>query len=239
MKNSSIPSRVWCALGAAAMLAGCGGGDNNDTFAFSTAAPERYLRVDRTAQPGLATALLSRTDGAPVPVDGNGVPVNPGASNKANAFNNQRDALNRGDPTNDARDFAFMLTTGPQVNTLANYHFKLGPQIRSLGLTPCSTEKVAAPTSIADIDISTCVAQVAPVVVPDVMTYNHNTAAGWPNGRGYDDPVIDRLLAAALLKLGAPHGINDLVGVINPTKDETGVASPTAFPFLRAAHPNP
>ena len=206
MNTPSIPSGFLLALGAAAMLGGCGGDSNNDSFAFSTAAPERYLRVDRTAQPGLATALLSRTDGAPAPVDGNGKPVNPGADNKANPFNNQRDALNRGDPTNDGRDFAFMLTTGPQVNTLANYHFKLGPQIRSLGLTPCSTEKVAPPASIADIDISTCVAQVAPVVVPDVMTYNHNVAAGWPNGRGYDDPVIDRLLAAALLSWAHPTG---------------------------------
>ena len=79
----------------------------------------------------------------------------------------------------------------------------------------------------------------APVVVPDVMTYNPNAAPGWPNGRGYDDPVIDRLLAAALLRLGAPHGLNDLVGVINATQDETATPLPSAFPFLRAAYPAP
>ena len=235
MTHPCIPSRLSLVLVLASALAGCGGG--SDRFVFASAAPDRYVRVDRTAQPGLASALLSRTDGAPVPVDAAGAPVNPGSLNPLNGFDNQRDALNRGDPANDARDFAFMLTQGPQVNSLANYHFKLGPQLRMLGLTPCSTETVVPPASIADVDISICVAQVAPVVVPDAMTYDANQPAGWPNGRGYDDPVIDRLLAAALLRLGAPHGLNDLVGVINRTGDETGTPLPAAFPFLRAAHP--
>ncbi len=241
MKFHSSPSTVLVAVAAVAVLASCGGsnGDSGDAFAFSTAAPEAFVRVDRTGQPALATALLSRADGLPAPVDGTGRFINPGALNAFNRFDNQRDALNRGNPITDAADFAFMLTRGPQVNSLANYHFKLGPQLRLLGLTPCSTETVVPPASSADVNIDTCVAQVAPVVVPDVMTYNPNAAAGWPNGRGYDDPVVDRLLAAALLRLGAPHGLNDLVGVINATQDETATALPSAFPFLRAAYPAP
>lgn len=240
MKHHSFPSIFLLTAAAVAVLASCGGSsDDTDTFAFSTAAPEAFVRVDRTGQPALAAALLSRTDGVPAPVDQFGRAINPGVLNAFNRFDNQRDALNRGNPINDAADFAFMLTRGPQVNSLANYHFKLGPQLRSLGLTPCSTETVVPPTSIADINIDTCVAQVAPVVVPDVMTYNPNAAPGWPNGRGYDDPVIDRLLAAALLRLGAPHGLNDLVGVINATQDETATPLPSAFPFLRAAYPAP
>jgi hypothetical protein len=79
-------------------------------------------------------------------------------------------------------------------------------------------------------------------VLPDVITFDANVPTSWPNGRGYDDPVVDRLLAAALLKIsgpGAPHTINTLVGVINPTKDETGTPLPAAFPYLRPAHPFP
>ena len=244
MKTLFKAAKVLVGVGVAAVLGGCGGGggDGSDPFNFSSQTADRYVRIDRTGEPALATALLSRVVDNPTPVDGNGKPVNPGSANRFNNFNDQRDALNRGDPVNDGRDFAFMLTQGPQINALANYHYELGPQLRSLGLTPCSTEKVSPPSGIVDIDISTCVAQAAPVVLPDVITLDPNVATSWPNGRGYDDPVVDRLLAAALLKIsgpGAPHNINTLVGIINPTKDETGTALPAAFPHLRTAHPFP
>jgi hypothetical protein len=231
-------------LGVAAVLAGCGGGggDGDDPFNFRSDASDRYVRIDRMGEPALATALLSSTPDSPTPVDGNGNPVNPGAGNRFNPFNDQRDALNRGDPVNDARDFAFILTVGPQVNSLANYHYKLGPQLRAAGLTPCSTETVSPPSGPSQVDISTCVAQAAPVVLPDVITYDPNTAAGWPNGRGFDDPVVDRLLAASLLKIsgpGAPHNINTLVGIIDPARDDSGTLSPATFPHLRPVQPFP
>ena len=244
MKTLYSAVKVVAALGVAAVLGGCGGGggDGSDPYSFRSDANDRYVRIDRMGEPALATALLSSKVNDPTPVDQNGKPVNPGSSNKYNSFDDQRDALNRGDPINDARDFAYILTVGPQINSLANYHYKLGPQLRSVGLTPCSTEKVTPPSGIADIDISTCVAQAAPAVLPDVITYDPNTAVGWPNGRGFDDPVVDRLLAASLLKIsgpGAPHNINTLVGLINPAKDDTGTSSPTTFPHLRPAHPAP
>jgi hypothetical protein len=227
-----------------AALSGCGGGggDGGTQFDFRTDAADRYVRVDRMGEPALATALLSRNVDNPTPVDGAGKPVNPGAGNKFNAFNDQRDAFNRGDPANDARDFAFMLTQGPQVNSLANYHYKLGPQLRALGFTPCSVETATPPSGIAQVDISGCVAQVAPVVLPDVVTLDPNAATRWPNGRTFDDPVVDRLLAAALLKVagpGAPHNLESLVGVINQPMDETGTLSPNAFPHLRAPYSFP
>jgi hypothetical protein len=243
MNKLMTVAKVFLGLGVAAMLGGCGGGGGGgNNFTFNTASADRYVRVDRMGEPALATALLSKTVDSPTPVDGNGKPVNPGSANKFNNFNDQRDALNRGDPVNDARDFAFILTVGPQINSLANYHYKLGPQLRALGLTPCSTEKVTPPSGIVDVDISGCVAQVAPVVLPDVITYDPNVPVGWPNGRHFDDPVVDRLLAASLLKLSGsppPHTINTLVGVIDPTIDETGTKSPVAFPHLRAANPFP
>jgi hypothetical protein len=244
MKTAFALVRILAGLGVLAVLGGCGGGggERYDPFNFRTDAPERFVRVDRAGEPAIATALLSRAVGNPAPVDGSGTPVNPGAGNPFNGFDDQRDAFNRGDPIDDARDFAFMLTRGPQVNALASYHYELGPQLRFLGLTPCSTEMASPPSGVSQVDISICVAQVAPVVLPDVISYDPETVAGWPNGRGYDDPVVDRLLAAALLKIsgpGAPHNINTLVGIINPTRDETGTPLPAAFPYLRPAHAFP
>ena len=224
-------------LAAMFTLSACSNNESAPQFVFNAATKDRYVRVDRTGEPALATALLSR-DTAISPIGPNGALLNPG--NASNGFNDQRDALNRGDPANDARDFAGMLTVGPQSNSLRNIHYKIGPSLRALGLTPCSTEMVTPPTSNAQVDISTCVAQAAPVILPDVITYDLNAAPGWPNGRGFDDPVVDRLLAAALLRISGtapPHNINTLVGVINPPRDETGVASPASFPHMRAAQP--
>lgn len=223
-----------CLLSAlAAAFAGCSNDDPDNSFSFRSDSPDRYVRVDRTGQPAIATALLSR-DPAVQPVGPTGVLLNPG--NAANTFNDQRDALNRGDPVNDARDFAGIMTVGPQSNALRNIHYEVGPQLRALGLTPCSTETSTPPASNAQVDITTCVAQAAPVILPDVITFDFAAPAGWPNGRGFDDPVVDRLLAAALLNLTV-HPLNTLVGVINPTLDETGTPSPAAFPHMRARVP--
>ena len=262
-------------LAIAAVLSGClgdGGGTTTttDPFVFSTASADsgRFVRIDRTGQPAIATALFSRacpTDpGAPVApctsgttiVDAGGMPINPG--NQFNVFNDQRDQFNRGEPNNDVRDFAGPGTTGPQANSLQNIHFETRPFLVALGLTPCSTEIVSPPATRADIDISVCVAQVqtAPIF-PDVMAFDANVgvAAGWPNGRHFDDPVVDRILAAALLRISGvapPHTINSLVGVINTwngpsgagcvapcafTGDETLTVSPATFPYLRTAQP--
>ncbi|QJR10166.1 hypothetical protein DSM104443_01220 [Usitatibacter rugosus] len=222
----------------AVLLSGCGGdSDSNGNFSFKSDAPDRYVRVDRTGQPALATALLSRDPAVPAPGP-TGAQLNPG--NASNSFNNQRDALNRGDPVNDARDFAVLLTVGAQSNSLRNIHYKVGPQLRALGLTPCSTETATPPASSAQVDISVCAAQAAPVVVPDVITFDLGAPSGWPNGRGFDDPVVDRLLAAALLRISGtapPHTLNALVGVINPTRDEVNTILPLAFPHLRDRHP--
>lgn len=242
MKKIFYLNQLLIGLGIAVALSACSGDDSSapspqsgpspqaDPFVFATAVPDLFVRVDRTGQPAVATALLSRSTTMFAPT------VNPG--NLFNSFNDQRDAFNRGEPVNDARDFAELLTTGPQPNSLRKIHFEIRPQLVFLGLTPCSTETVMPPLTDADVDISTCVDQVAPVVLPDVITFDFSAPAGWPNGRGFDDPVVDRLLAAALLQLGQPplHGINTLVGVINPTGDETGTPLPTGFPHLRPAH---
>ncbi len=239
-------------LSLVAALSACGSNDPATPppagpFVFSTQTPDRFVRVDRMGEPALATALLNRDPIVfPTPT--------PNPPNSINLSPNQRDAFNRGEPTNDANDFTDILTKGPQPNSLRNIHFEVGPSLRAAVLTPCSTETVSPPVNNTQVNIDMCVAQVKDVILPDVITFDFGAPAGWPNGRGFDDPVVDRLLAAALLQIsgaGAPHNINSLVGVINPwngtpgvpcdkpagcTGDESGTPSPATFPHLRPAH---
>ncbi len=257
-------SSTLAGLAALVLLSACNGGSNTtpapDTaprvaeFAFDPTPSDSalYTRVDRTGAPAVGTALLSRATTVTITgVDGSilnpGIPTNP--------FNDQRDQLNRGDPVNDFRDFAGTMVAGPQDNSLQNIHFKLNAELRALGLTPCSTVPAGGPVTKADVNVDLCVAQAAPVILPDVITYDFQAPEGFPNGRTFDDPVVDRLLAAALLRLtatGGPHGINALLGVIDPwngptgqpcpapcrfTGDETGTTLPTAFPYLRPTLP--
>ena len=253
-------------LAAVTMLSACnGGGDQTATPPPTTSFPAFifdptpsdsavWIRVDRMGAPAVATALLSKSNSVSVPGVGGAI-LNP--VNAANAGTDQRDQFNRGDPINDARDFAAVLVAGPQSNSLKNLHFKLANELRSVGLTPCSTTPAAA--TAADENVDNCVAQAAPVIVPDVLVYDFSKPGGFPNGRHYDDPVADRLLAASLLQISptagggaAPHNLNTLVGVIDTwngpvgqacnapcpnTGDESGTVSPTTFPFLRPPNP--
>lgn len=254
-------------LATASLLAACSGGSDNTTppptppgpsspFVFDPTPSDSatWIRVDRMGAPAVATALLSKSNSVSVPGVGGAI-LNP--VNAANAGTDQRDQFNRGDPVNDARDFAAVLVAGPQSNSLKNLHFKLANELRSVGLTPCSTTPAAA--TAADENVDNCVAQAAPVIVPDVLVYDFSKPGGFPNGRHYDDPVADRLLAASLLQISptagggaAPHNLNTLVGVIDTwngpagqacnapcpnTGDESGAVSPTTFPFLRTPNP--
>ncbi len=268
MNKATRYSGIFSSLTALVFLSACGGGspdipaDNQvrpqaAEFQFDSTPSDSalYTRVDRTGAPAIGTALLSRAVTVTITGVGGGI-LNPGIP--TNTFNDQRDQLNRGDPVNDARDFAGTFVAGPQPNSLKNIHFKIAGELRSLGLTPCSTEPVGGAVTNADVNVDGCVAQAAPVILPDVIVYDFSAPEGFPNGRTYDDPVVDRILAAALLKLTptgsspAPHGLNALVGVIDPwngpagapcaapcrfTGDETNVASPSTFPYLRPLYP--
>ena len=266
--NKTTYSGIFASFTALVFLS-AGGGGSSDTpvdtsarpaasaFAFDPTPSDSplYTRVDRTGAPAVATALLSRAVTVTITGVGGGI-LNP--ANPTNTFNDQRDQFNRGDPVNDARDFAGAIVAGPQPNSLKNIHFKIGAELRALGLTPCSTVPATGAVTNADVNVDICVAQAAPVILPDVITYDFGAPEGFPNGRTLDDPVVDRLLAAALLNITptgsapAPHTLNALVGVIDTwngptgaacpapcrsTGDETGAASPPAFPFLRAVYP--
>jgi hypothetical protein len=264
MNKSTLSLGTVSALSALLLLGACGGSDDDQAqvkppaseFQFDPTPSDSplFTRVDRTGAPALGTALLSRNTNVVITGAGGAI-LNPGIP--TNIFNDQRDQLNRGDPVNDARDFAGVFVAGPQPNSLKNIHFKIAGELRSLGLTPCSTVPSGGAVTNADVNVDACVAQAGPVIIPDVIVYDFSAPEGFPNGRTYDDPVVDRILTAALLKISpgstpAPHGLNALVGVLNPwngpagaacpapcrfTGDETGTVSPSTFPYLRPLYP--
>ncbi|MFT5583322.1 MAG: hypothetical protein ACI9VR_000900 [Cognaticolwellia sp.] len=125
-----------------------------------------------------------------------------------------KDAYNQADPADDANgDFVAEI-----VASLNFLHGALDDDLTGLGLTPC--------------DVDTCVAQAAPLVVPDTLQIDTTGTAGFPNGRGLEDPVIDVTLAVVLLDLSV-HSAVTLVGV-NPTANDK--AFQATFPYLAPAH---
>lgn len=214
--------RTLALVAAGALITACSsGGDDGPSepptmldggvFNVRIEPQQRFVRVDRMGQPAVGTALLSREPGS-----------RPGGDN-------QRDALNRADPKDDVTFIPEMLAT---LTTLLQ---QLGPVLQAAGVTPCSTG------AGSQIVINKCVSQVAPVIVPDVVTMDLDAPTGWPNGRGFDDPVVDRLLAFALLDLEV-HGADFLFALpLNPPGNEgnRNDRSPTEFPYLRPAFPEP
>jgi hypothetical protein len=251
--NTNILRAAVLAL-AALGLAACDDDDDGSgapgvdrgPFEFRNELATRYSRVDRMGQPATATVLIDSSTPAP------GAPGNP-----ANPNANLRDAFNRADPATDAAVFG-----GGFVERLKLIHFELAgngspPQagsLRDLGLIPCSTPG-ATP---AETNIDICLAQAASVVLPDVITLDPNQAVpdSWPNGRFFDDPVVDRLVAAALLNISVPadappHNLNTLASLpLNPAVTEADGTIPrngnglylpptrlVVFPYLRAKNP--
>lgn len=188
-------------------------------FSFRSNPASAYVRVDRMGQPATGTALLSRVPGS-APAD----PTNP-----LNGNNNQRDAFNRGNPDSDNANFLPLM-----AQTLLTIHVELAPALRDLGLSTCSTGE--GPMT----EIGQCAAQAAPVVSPDVITLDLSQPDGWPNGRRFDDNVINRLLSAALLDLRV-HPITLLESLpLNPPTNEADpedTGSPQDFPYIRPRHP--
>lgn len=205
----------------AALIVGCDDDNNNRKRGadIRSDATTSFARVDRVGQPAVATALL-RSGGSPIRA---GVPINNGATN-------ERDSFNQGDPAGDA-GFA-----GAFVDTIIFVNNALADDLDGLGLARCST---GMPGMITTSDqVMTCVDQAAPVVIPDVVTLDISAPNGWPNGRLPDDPVVDRVLAAVLLDLSPATGQGlDLFAnlPLNPPGNDARAddPSPANFPFLR------
>jgi hypothetical protein len=229
MTRMRIGSLAAALLSGVLGISGCGNGDDGErdavappptpapvplipgTYNVRVDGPERYVRVDRMGQPVVGTVLLSRAPGSRPNGD------------------NQRDALNRADPADDTGFVPEMLAT---LKTLLQ---QLNPALAAAGVTPCS--QGAGST----IDIDKCVLQVAPVIVPDVITFDLDRPTSWPNGRRFDDPVVDRILALALIDLDI-YDIDLLRTLpVNPLGNEANGndQSPGTFPYLRPAFPEP
>jgi hypothetical protein len=134
-----------------------------------------------------------------------------------------KDAYNAADPIDDINgDYV------PEIiASLAFLHTALDDDLAALSLTPC--------TVVGD-GTGTCVAQGAPLVLPDTLKIDFTQPAGFPNGRMPSDPVVDVTLAVVLLDLaGGTHGAADLVGALNPPAND--VPFLPGFPYLAAANP--
>jgi hypothetical protein len=121
-------------------------------------------------------------------------------------------AINEADPAADqAGTFVSEIT-----DSVTMLHAALDDDLAAAGLTACLP---------AD-----CVAQAAPLVVPDTIKMNLGSPAGFPNGRLLTDPVIDVTLAVVLLDLAVDgQTVMSLLGT-NPTAND--VPFETAFPYL-------
>ena len=87
-----------------------------------------------------------------------------------------KDAYNQGNPSTDAAMWAADITTNVQ-----GLHTALDDDLTALNLQPCDT--------------NTCIAQAAPLIIPDVLTLDSSQPNGFPNGRQLTDTVMDITLA--------------------------------------------
>jgi len=125
----------------------------------------------------------------------------------ATALISSKDAYNAAGPADDANgDFVTEIVT-----SIDGLHNALDDDLLALGLTPC--------TVVGD-GSGTCVAQGAPLVVPDTLKIDTAGDAGFPNGRRLADPVMDVTLAVVLLELSV-HAADTLAGVpVNPPAND-------------------
>ena len=134
----------------------------------------------------------------------------------ATAVITSKDDYNQADPVDDANgDFVAEI-----VASLEGLHGALDDDLTGLGLTPCAVDD--------------CVAQAAPLVVPDVIAIDPGAGPGFPNGRLPADPVMDVTLAVVLLDLGV-HDVTLFAGLpLNPPANDK--AFPSTFPYLATPH---
>ena len=188
--------------------AGPSGMDVCGSVDFRSDDAAEYDRVDRMGMPAVSTALVG-TD----------------TKNDYNDANPSQDA---------ALTFAVEL-----IANLTGLHDALDDDLIDAGLTPCSMTDIV---SVNGLDLPACVGQnvaagvpVVSLVVPDTLSIDQSAPAGFPNGRGLADPVIDVTLSVILLELtsgvcgdGACSPVT-LVGLNHPANDVDFLAE---FPYL-------
>lgn len=197
-----------CSHGAEEPDAFCVGAPTD--FVFRDDAFDAYTRVDRSGMPAVSTALITDKNG----------------------YNDQ-------DPVEDA-DLANNPYVTEIVTNLTAVHSILDDDLMMAGLTPCSMMD-------NDMDgLPDCVGQavvaggpsVVSLVIPDHVSIDPAGAAGFPNGRRLQDPVMDVTLAIILLDM-TTHTPTTLAELpLNPAANDKGVegAFLTSFPYLHPPH---
>ncbi|WP_051748831.1 DUF4331 family protein [Nevskia soli] len=216
MKHSSIPSGAVLALAFAALSA-CGGGGGGGSGS-SNSNPQNF--VFSTA-PVTSYARVDRM-GSPVTAT---VLITPA----------HKDMFNATDPINDG-DYA-----AEETNTVKVLHYQLDPQLKAAGLASCARTC----DSFATCDVSRCISQAVPLIIPDMLHLDLGQPDGFPNGRNFSDSVVDRVVAVALLDIstpgqcnGAPCTVDTLVNLpLDPTANDKPL--PAEFPYLAAPFPPP
>lgn len=129
-----------------------------------------------------------------------------------------RDLYNASNPAEDAAG----RWVGEITKSVVALHAALDDDLRAAGLVPASNE--------------TSLAQAGPVIVPDVIRYNPDQEASYPNGRRLTDQVVDLTIAAALLDLGqGGQGLRTLADLpLNPAGNDVSFKS--RFPYLADPH---
>ncbi len=160
----------------------------------------------------------------------------------ATALIASKDAYNDGEPSDDLADFA-----GEVIASVEYVHHGSGVKgefpgldaaLASLSLTPCGP-------SDTEPSIGKCIDQALSVnALPDTLTIDLGSPAGFPNGRALADPVIDVTLAVLLLDLDV-HSVTTFIDLngdgtvleagdtLNPAGND--VAFESAFPYLAPA----
>ena len=136
-----------------------------------------------------------------------------------------KDQFNGSDPNQDG-DYASLMT-----QRLEQLHVGLDDAITANGLAVCPTD--------------VCLRQVIGKIIPDTLQLDLSQPDGFPNGRRFEDPTVDRILSMALLDLTTPGTCGSGPCTVfsfeqvpnNPTRNESPFLA--QFPFLAAAHPPP
>jgi hypothetical protein len=198
-------------------------GPDPEIFQFRDDAFTDYTRVDRMGMPAVNTAFIT-----------------------------SKDDFNAGDPADDLDDFrgevvdAFdFLMLGP---TAAGNGEGLRDDLEGIPLVTCTVDQDSAGDPL---NVGTCLetnlfanGEEGGVIMPDDVGVDTTVAAGFPNGRGLENQVMDLILALTLLDLGddpfADEGGGDQLVTtfsavpLNPGAND--VAFSGTFPYLAAAN---
>ena len=209
--------------------------DDDDTTADdddTTADDDDSGDDDDSALPG---EYAFREDAAEafVRVDRKGMPA------VATALITSKDSYNAGSPGTDLADFAGEVIAKLEYihngTGVANEFPGLDGTLGTLGLTPCGG-------SATEASVGACVDQALSVhAFPDAVRIVLADAAGFPNGRGLTDTVIDVTLAVLLLDLSV-HPVTTFINLdgdgtllevgdsLNPMANDKAFSA--TFPYL-------